>query len=310
MEIQWKRAMIAVVARQALLPFALHAQIANIFVTNAAGFQEGLPPRGSIGTIFCTGLTVEGVVSAPQVPLPTNLAGVSVTIGGVGAPLFAVADLGGYQQINFQVPLGAQIEIDPVRSTVAISQGGFQGSATVNLGFSLYPPVTVGAFFQIAGASFGIFQHGSGYSLVTMDNPATAGETIIGYATGLPTASPVVPDGQPAPTSPLSSVPQPFVDNSDVAQLGLSINSDFSVSTSNWLPYSSIVGQPPIPFMGLAPGAVGLFQIDFVIPSGLPAGTATIAIGELYCVSAGFPICGRASGWSHTAGPAVLLPVR
>lgn len=69
-----------------------------------------------------------------------------------------MADLGGYQQINFQVPLGAQLGIETEVSTVVISQGGFQGSATVNLGFSAnYPFVTVGDFFQIAGTSFGIF---------------------------------------------------------------------------------------------------------------------------------------------------------
>ena len=143
-----------------------------------------------------------------------------------------------------------------------------------------------------------------------MDNPATAGETIVGYATGLPTASPAVPDGQTAPSSPPSFVPQPNVFGNDVAQLGLSINSGFSIGSSSWLPYSYSVGQPPIPFMGLAPGAVGLFQINFVLPGGLPAGNATIAIGELFCVEGGFPICGRASSWSHTAGPSVLLPVR
>jgi len=69
--------MVAILTLQALLLFALHAQIANIFVTNAAGFQAGLPPRGSIGTIFCTGLIVEGVVGAPGSSLPTNLAGIS-----------------------------------------------------------------------------------------------------------------------------------------------------------------------------------------------------------------------------------------
>ena len=56
---------------------------------------EGLPAAGSIGTIFCTGLSVKGVVSAAGLPLPNSLAGTTVTIGGAAAPLFAVADLGG-----------------------------------------------------------------------------------------------------------------------------------------------------------------------------------------------------------------------
>lgn len=255
---------------------------------------------------FCTGLTVGGVVSAPLGPLPTNLAGVTVTVGGVTAPLFAVANLGGYQQINFQVPLAASF--GGAGPTVVINQGGLQGSATVALGFTDgSAPVAVGGFFQIAGTSFGIFQHGSDYSLVTTDNPATAGETIVGYATGLPTASPSVPDGQPAPSSPLSSVPQPFLNGNpdNVDQIGLSINS------STWLPYSYSGGQPPIPCMGLAPGSVGVYQINFVLPSGLPSGNATIALAAVYCIEFGFPDCGGASSLlQHYAGATVLLPVR
>jgi len=59
--------------------------------TNGASFQSGLPEPGSIGTIFCTGLSVAGTVSASGSPLPMSLAGVSVTVGGAPAPLFAVA---------------------------------------------------------------------------------------------------------------------------------------------------------------------------------------------------------------------------
>jgi hypothetical protein len=70
-------------------------QIGNIAVTNAASFERGLPGNGSVGTVFCTGLTVQGVSAAHDVPLPFSLAGVSVTIGGMAAPLFAVANLSG-----------------------------------------------------------------------------------------------------------------------------------------------------------------------------------------------------------------------
>jgi hypothetical protein len=41
-------------------------------------------------------------------PLPTELAGVSILVGGVAAPILAVAPLAsGMQQINFQVPVQA-----------------------------------------------------------------------------------------------------------------------------------------------------------------------------------------------------------
>src|SRR5437879_3514590 len=77
--------------------FAQNA-IQNIVVTSGASFQTGLPARGSIGTIFCTGLIVTGVIPANTLPLPFTLGGVTLTVGGARAPLFAVASLTGYQQ--------------------------------------------------------------------------------------------------------------------------------------------------------------------------------------------------------------------
>src|SRR4051812_35170530 len=50
-----------------------------IAVTNSADFQPGLSDRGSLASIFCTGLkTVDGIQSATQYPLPYDIAGVSV----------------------------------------------------------------------------------------------------------------------------------------------------------------------------------------------------------------------------------------
>jgi uncharacterized protein (TIGR03437 family) len=280
----------------------LWGQIGNIVVTSAASFDLGIPPQGSIGTIFCTGLKVTATVSATRFPLPASLAGISVTIGGAPAPLFAVADGGAYQQINFQVPLEAQ-EIQSAFSVV-VSQGDEQGSTIANLSTS------PGEFFQIPGTSFGVFQHASDYSLVTTENPAVAGETIIGYATGLPTASPTVPDGQPAPTTPLSyPVPNPvFFGGDSFDILGVSVNS------STWLTF----GKPPdypyygaVQFMGLMPGGVGLFQINFPVPAGLPSGNATIAVGRIWCEDAGLTICGTGPdrSWHVATGSAVLLPM-
>jgi len=46
-----------------------------------------------------------------------------------------------------------------------------------------------GDFFRIAGTSFGVFQHVPDYSAGDRGQPRDAGEAIIGYATGLPTAT-------------------------------------------------------------------------------------------------------------------------
>jgi uncharacterized protein (TIGR03437 family) len=192
---------VAILSIGILLAPVARCQIGNIVVTNAASFQVGLPIPGSIATLFCTGLNIQGTVNAQGLPLPFNLAGVTVTMDGPPAPLFAVANLGSYQQVNFQVPLigGGGGDL------IIVSQSGVQGSVIV------YPnPDFAGDFFVLPGTQFGIFQHSADWSLVRFDNPATAGETIVAYGTGLPIPNPQMPTGQPAPSLPLSYVPQVY----------------------------------------------------------------------------------------------------
>jgi uncharacterized protein (TIGR03437 family) len=277
-------------------------QIGNITVTSAASFQPGVPPAGSIGTIFCTGLAVRGVVGAAGVPLPWTLAGVTVSIGGAPAPLFAVADLGGYQQINFQVPLEAKGIPDTGGIQVVVGQNGVQGSATAKVAD------IAGKFFRIAGTQLGAFQHGGDYSLVTSEKPAKAGETIIGYATGLNPASPPVATGQPSPVTPLSYVPQLAGPGQSGDTTGLIINN--SVVLPNRFPYY-YSPDADLPFMGLTPGSVGLYQINFVLPQGLPSGNLPIRIRRWYCSPTTYD-CGapRGAGTQVLDGQNVLIPVQ
>ena len=299
-----KRQVLLALAICILLPAAMRGQIGNIVVTNAASFRAGVPPPDSIGTIFCTGLAVKGVVTATGVPLPFSLGGVTVTIGGARAPLFAVADLGGYQQINFQVPLEAQFNtlLQPSTTQVVVSQDGAQGSAT-----AATDPTTPGEFFRIGGTQYGVFQH-TDYSLVTEQNPAVPHETIIAYLTGLPTAIPAVPTGLPAPADPLSLVevcdPDPGL---RIDSLDLQIGT-FSIPNPNPGCHTPVVGLLPIPFIGLSPGSVGLYQINFVLADG-QSGDLSLTIIWRRCQA--FP------GDTHVCNPsdqrssqAVVIPVR
>ena len=78
------------------------AQIQVLAVTDAATFTPGLPFACSLATVFCTGLTgINRSQAATSYPLPYQIDGVSVTINGMSAPLLAVGNPGGYQQINF-----------------------------------------------------------------------------------------------------------------------------------------------------------------------------------------------------------------
>lgn len=240
-------------------------QIGNIVVTSAASFERGMPWRGSIASIFCTGLKgINGVVAADRYPLPLELAGVRVTIGQRPAPLFAVAELGGYQQINLQVPWEAG------EGPITIEQAGEQAQ------FPQPGLRDVGDFFPLPNGS-GAFQHAGGYALVSRGNPARAGEVVTGYLTGLVVVpSPPVPTGQAAPANPLSVVSQQLAAGESRPRFEI------------WM------GEGPNPkvaapsFLGLAPGLAGVYQVNFAVPDGLPPGDQSVRLVENYCVRAMF----------------------
>lgn len=175
-------------------------------------------------------------------PLPPSLAGVSVTVNGQKAPVLFVDPT----QINFQVPW-----------ETAIGTGSL--AITVNGVASNTIPISV------ATAAPGLFLYGSGravaqnidFSLNTSGNPAKEGTAIMAYLTGSGPVNNQPVDGAPGPGQPnLSNV------------------------TSS---YSATIGSASaqVSFAGLAPGFVGLLQVNVVVPTGLAKGdyplTVTIA---------------------------------
>ena len=218
-------------------------------VTNGASFVAGLPPPGGLATIFLSGLQgVDGLTEATGTPLPGTLAGVSVYIGtstnpqnpgGIAeAPLLAVVGTNGQQQINFQVPN----EVGNARAAdVMVTANGVTAVVT-QVSISTSPP----GVFNV-DATRGAIEHSADYSAVTPGHPATPGEIVIVYATGLGLVTPVVNDGISAPLMPLS--------------------------TTDQTPAVTIGGQTAeVLFSGLAPGKVGLYQLNVRVPKNAPAG--------------------------------------
>ena len=253
----------------------------NIIVTSAASFQRGLPPTGSLAVAFCSGLQVSGVISATVIPLPFMLNGISITVGGAAAPILAVADDGGYQQINFEVPQEAVPSSDGTW-TVTASQNGVQITSQIA---SLQSP---GDFFLIGGSS-GAFQHASDFSLVSDQNPARPGEVLVGYLTGLPGTQPAVPTGQASPFSPLATVPQPNtitkVDQFALLFNGLVIANNCPVVNSP-CPASSLL------WLGLTPGIVGVYQLNFAVPSSMSSGNVVVQLQRSTCATLFGTPCG------------------
>ena len=85
-------------------------------------------------------------------------------------------------------------------------------------------------------------------SIVTPANAAESGETLIAYLTGLGNLNDPPASGEPADANPLSTT----VVTPTVLVNGIEVVADFS---------------------GLTPALVGLVQVNFRMPAGLPSGT-------------------------------------
>lgn len=211
-------------------------------VVNAASYTAPVAP-GSIALAFGDFL-LSSPLGATQSPLPTDISGASLQFGdGTRAPLFFVS--GG--QMNFQVPW----ELSGQSVTLAVTVDGQTGAAQT---IPLAP---------LAPAIFTVDGQGSGpgaildasYQLVNSSNPATAGSTILIFCTGLGQVTNQPPTGSPAPLSPLSWSGTPTV---------------------------TIGGVPAnVSFSGLAPGYVGLYQVNAQVPAGLAANDAVPVVLQM-----------------------------
>jgi trimeric autotransporter adhesin len=215
---------------------------------NAASSATGAPVApGSIATVYGSFL-IDSLSTASSAPLPISLAGLSLQFaGGLTAPLFAVSGA----QINFQVPweLAGQ------------SQASL--SAMFNTQTSVTQAITLAPFapgiFSMNGQGIGqgaILD--TSYRLVNSSNPASAGSTILQiYCTGLGAVTNQPPSGSPPLTNQLSQ--------------------------TTTTPIVSIGGvQAQVLFSGLAPGSVGEYQVDALVPASSSKGAAVpvvIAIG-------------------------------
>lgn len=260
--------LLAGVAIAALCAPAGSAYISCPAVTSAGSFRLGMPPKGSIASIWCTGLSVHGIVLAETLPLPFELAGIQVSVGGAPAPLLGLAEGPGYQQINIQVPLEAQFP-RPSESCsfdcyslvpLEVEQDGQRG---LGFGASFSSP---GEFFLWPGTNFGIFQHAEDYSLVTPDNPARPGETLYAYLTGMPAT---LPTGQPAP--PVVCVSQ--FNYGDLWDL-------YTIYDLDRCSGGACLTAAEVQWACLVPGLVGVYQMRLVLQPSVAAGNRRIELGR------------------------------
>lgn len=215
-------------------------QISSGGVVNAASYAIGAPVApGSIAAVFGT-FPISSTSAFTTLPLPTTLSGISLEFsGGVETPLFFVSSGQANIQVPWQVAGQKQVSL----------------SATVNGQTSVAVSVNVASF---APGIFSTNSQGTGqgaiidssYKLADSSNPAIAGSTFIQiYCTGLGAVSNQPPSGATAPSSPLSM--------------------------TTTAPTVTVGGvSAPVQFSGLAPGYVGLYQVNVQMPAGAPAGNS------------------------------------
>ncbi|MGB7759844.1 MAG: family 20 glycosylhydrolase [Bryobacteraceae bacterium] len=217
-------------------------------IVNAASYAAGAAVSpGSIVSVFGS-FPLYAPAQASTLPLPSSLVGVSVSAGGFQAPLFFAAGA----QANIQIPweLAGQTQ-----ATFAATAWGEAGAAqTVNLA-----PFSPGIFGMNAqGSGQGAIQDAS-YRLVDSSNPAAPGSLVSIYCTGLGAVTNQPPTGSPAPISPLAE----------------------TTTKPTVLIGGATAG---VQFSGLAPGLVGTYQVNAVVPSGAATGDSvpvTISIGGI-----------------------------
>jgi uncharacterized protein (TIGR03437 family) len=200
-------------------------------IVNAATGLPGLAP-GSLASAYGVSMA-QAADEAGSWPLPRTLGVTSVSVNGVAAPLLFVSPM----QVNFQIPWNLPTGDAQFKITVS----GIESA-----------PLTA----PLSPAAPGIFvvTHGSDFTPVSAAAPATAGELLVVYATGLGPVDPATRDGEPASLEVLSSTTKPVA--------------------------AKVNGQTAqVLFAGLAPGYAGLYQVNLQLPASLTAaGDVTLVL--------------------------------
>jgi uncharacterized protein (TIGR03437 family) len=217
--------------QQVMFSGAAHASFGNPgqSVKNAGSYRTDYTPAGSVFALFGSNLAT-GIDSTSILPIPTTRLSTTVTVNGVPAPLYYVSST----QINAQLPVNTPVGL----ATIVVKNG----NSTSNAAAFTVPPTGPGIITFIQNGQNRAVVVNQNFSVNTEATPAKVGDTVVAYFTGGgPVKNNGLGTGTPAPgtLSPVSNA--------------------YSVTVS---------GKPAasIPYVGLTPGSVGLYQVNFKIP--------------------------------------------
>jgi uncharacterized protein (TIGR03437 family) len=216
-----------------------------ITVVNGASHLAA-PLAPGIAASVLGSFSIASPSSAPGFPLPASLAGVSVQLGGISAPLYYVSA----GEIRFQVPWESVGQA--AAALVVVVNGKASAPQTVSLA-----PFAPGVFTTNGQGTGQGAVYDAQSKLVDASNPTTAGAVVQIYCTGLGAVTNQPTSASPAPGGTLA----------------------VTLAT----PTVTIGGVPaPVLFSGLAPGTAGTYQLNAQVPAGIATGGAvpiTVSIG-------------------------------
>ncbi len=201
-----------------------------------AGFITLIP--GSILPIY--GMALADVQEAAPTPLPADLAGTRVLVNETPLPLLSIAPHEVWFQVPFDLPLQPSVSVELEHSSF------FEGCPAMHV-----PVVARQPYFFSATDAYLILAHEDFGSVVSRAAPVQPNEIVHAYAVGLGAVTPPMETGIPTPASPLHQLTEPF-------------NCVIGASDST--------EQLDVLFAGLAPGMIGIYQVDVRMPSTLPGG--------------------------------------
>jgi uncharacterized protein (TIGR03437 family) len=239
------------------------------------------------------GSKLTGLVTAPSLPLPTTLAGISVNLqeGGVAlpgpVPILAVRPIltcvnlptsgcGLYAAITVQIPFELVPNGGvgpPAAARLTVSENGISGGQLEAFPQPDQIHVVTNCERDALATTACPFApsksitHADG-SLVTERSPAKPGEQVVMYAFGLGDTLPSVATGQATPSpAPMTLDPFRF-------QLNFDYRPNAPPSAQLILPpgCSTAAACPELQpvFSGLTPGFAGLYQVNFIVPAPPP----------------------------------------
>jgi uncharacterized protein (TIGR03437 family) len=204
-------------------------------VVSAADNKSAAAPGGLI-TLYGSNLSPTNQATS-QIPVPTALANSCITVNGQPIPLIFVSP----GQINAQMPFQAV----GAETIVVHTPGG----TSDNFNLTVQPTAPAVFMSGVAGPQTNlptIIRAANGI-LATDSNPIKPNDVLVIYVTGLGQTNPAGLTGYPAPGNPLASA----LAQTSVTLGGMNL---------------------PVSYAGLAPGEVGVYQINVTVPGNIPTG--------------------------------------